>query len=242
MFMFHPDSPLKTSFVPNPVSYKYIVFFLLFASLSSFGQNYPEESEDAFWPDSLYAVRNAVKIDPLQVIFGDFSIYYERIFKSRYSAEFGVGFTRRNYAAGWFDYSLDNLGENVDIETGYALSVSARRYFKDSGELNGLYLALGFSVRSYKTDYYVIDTTGTLTDISFEDNRLFTSGSVIVGYQALSIRSNIFVDAYLGLALVNKDFDIVTSSDINDPSAYYIVEKKEYALGMEVGVKIGFGF
>lgn len=226
----------------KPVSYKYIVFFLLFTSLSSFGQNYQEEGEDAFEPDSLFAVRNAVKIDPLQFVFGDFSIYYERIFKSRYSAELGIGFTRRNYAAGWFDYSLDNLGENVDIETGYSIALSLRRYFKDTGELNGLYLALGFSARLYKTDYFVIDSAGTLTDISFNDNRQFTSGSVIIGYQALSIRSNIFVDGYLGLAVVNKDFDTVTSSDINDPSAYYIGQKKSYELGLEVGVKIGFGF
>ena len=236
------ENLLTSPFVSKPVSYKYIVFFLLFASLGSFGQINQEESEDAFWPDSLYAVRNAVKIDPLQVIFGDFSIFYERIIKSGYSAEIGVGLTRRNYAIGWFDYSLDNLGENVDIETGYSLSISARRYFRDSGELNGLYLALGFSVRSYKTDYFVVDSAGTLTDISFEDKRLLNSGSLILGYQALTIRSNIFVDAYIGMALINKDLDVVTSSDINDPDAYSIDEQKEYALGFEIGLKIGFGF
>lgn len=226
----------------KPVSYKYIVFFLLFASLNSFGQINQEESEDAFWPDSLYAVRNAVKIDPLQVIFGDFSIFYERIIKSGYSAEIGVGLTRRNYAIGWFDYSLDNLGENVDIETGYSLSISARRYFRDSDELNGPYLALGFSARSYNTNYAVIDSAGTLTDFSFKDRRLLKSGSLIVGYQALTTRSNIFVDAYIGLAVVNKDFDVVKSADINDPEQYAIEEKNEFALGLEIGLKIGFGF
>lgn len=224
------------------VSYKYILFFLLFTSLSGFAQNIFPEGEDAFEPDSLYAIRNAVKVNPIQVLFGVYGLSYERIIKNGYSLEVGLGITRRNYAAGWFDYSLDNLGKNVDIETGYAISISARKYFQSKEELQGPYLSAGISITKYKTDYLVIDSLGDLSDYSFPDVRTTTSLSVIFGYQALAQRSNVFADFYIGAALRYKDFDIVKSDYIHDPSAYYVSKEYSYAFGVEVGVKIGFGF
>ena len=233
---------LKISVVPKRKSYKYILFFLLFTSIGASAQNFPGESEDAYEADSLLAVRNAVKIDPLQVVFGDFSIYYERILKKGFSLEAGIGFTRRNYAVGWFDYSLDDLGKNVDIKTGYALSLSVRKYFQDSGELYGAYIGVGASLKNYKTDYYVIDSTATLSDVSFQDRRLITTVIAVFGYQALPVSSNVFADFYLGLAVRFKDMDIVESSNLYDESAYKINPTTETALGIVVGVKIGFGF
>jgi len=228
--------------VLNRVSYKYILFFLLFASFGGFAQNIFPEGEDAFEPDSLYAVRNAVKVDPIQIVFGIYGISYERIIKNGYSVEVGFGITRRNYAVGWFDYSLDNLGKNVDVETGAAFSVAFRKYLHNTEELQGSYLSAGVSIANYKTDYLVVDSLGDLTDYSFPDVRTLTSFSVIFGYQALAQRSNVFADFYIGAALRYQDFDIVTSVDIHDPSAYHIVKKEAYVLGIEVGVKIGFGF
>ncbi len=226
----------------KPALYKYILLFSLFASTDLFGQNNISNSEDAYQPDSLFAVRNALKIDPLQFIFGDYSLDYERILKGPYSLELGLGFTRRNYAAGWFDYSLDNLGKNVKIKTGYAISLSARRYFKNTDELYGAYLAANFAVRTYTTDYNVIDSTGVLTDFSFRDSRIITSYAIIFGYQALPARSNVFADFYLGIALRNKDFSIVKSEEINNAPSYFIDDKNAYVFGLEVGVKLGFGF
>ena len=207
-----------------------------------FGQNNISNSEDAYQPDSLFAVRNALKIDPLQFIFGDYSLDYERILNGPYSLELGLGFTRRNYAAGWFDYSLDNLGRNVKIKSGYVISLSARRYFENSGELYGAYLAANASVRMYTTDYNVIDSTGALTDFSFRDKRKITSYAFIFGYQALPASSNVFADFYLGISLRNKDFSIVKSEEINNASSYFIEHKNTYVFGLEVGVKLGFGF
>ena len=224
------------------VSYKYILIFLLFTSLGGFAQNIFPEGEDAFEPDSIYAVRNAIKVDPIQVVFGVYGFNYERIIKNGYSVEVGLGITRRNYASGWFDYSLDNLGKNVDIETGYAISIAVRKYFQSKEELEGPYLSAGISIKNYKTDYLVIDSLGDLTDYSFPDVRTTTSFSVIFGYQALAQRSNVFADFYIGAALRYKDFDIVTSYYIHDPSAYYVSKEYSYAFGVEVGVKIGFGF
>jgi len=228
--------------VPKSASYKYILFFLLFTSIGASAQNIPQGGEDAYEPDSLIAVRNAVKIDPLQVVFGDFSVYYERILKKGFSLEAGIGFTRRNYAAGWFDYSLDNSGKNVDIKTGYSFALSARKYLEDSGELNGAYIGLGVSLKDYRTDYYVIDSAATLSDDYFPDRRRITTVSAIFGYQALPVSSNIFADFYLGVAVRFKDMDIVESTNLFDASAFSINHTTEQTLGVVVGVKLGFGF
>lgn len=221
---------------------KGILFFLILISGAAFGQNYSAQPPDAYRSDSLFAVRNAVKIDPIQIVFGDYRLSYERIINGGFSIEVSGGITRRNYASGWFDYSLDNLGKNVDIKTGYAFSVAFRKYLYKSDELYGPYLSLGIDVKNYKTDYTVIDSAGALTDAVFEDRRMATSYFFNIGYQALPAKSNVFTDFYIGVSLRHKDYAIVQSDNIYDASAYSISKEDTYGLGVQVGVKVGFGF
>jgi hypothetical protein len=192
--------------------------------------------------DSIFAVRNAIKVDPVQIVFGDFRLYYERILTNHFSVELGAGITRRNYASNWFDDDLDNLGENVDIKTGYSFSLSIRRYFHETEELDGVYLALGINHREHVKDFNVIDTTGTLTGDSFRDQRRTTSVIFKLGYQALPLSSNVFADFFTGPAIRFKEYDIVQTLDINDPRAYSIQPLSEVTFGWEVGVRVGFGF
>ena len=215
----------------KPKVHKCIFFFLIFISTSAFSQINPAYQVDAYEPDSLFAVRNAIKIDPIQIIFGDFRLYYERIINAGFSAELSGGITRRNYGAGWFEYSLDNLGRNVDIETGYVFGISLRKYLQDSQELIGPYISAGVDFKKYSTTYHVIDSTGTLTDYSFQDTRRSTWYMLNFGYQALPLQSNIFADFYVGISLIGKDYDIVTAGDIYDSNTYYITEKDEYSIG-----------
>ena len=222
--------------------YKYILFFLKFLSLSSYGQDQETEDQGYYSLDSIYTIRNAIKVDPVQLIFGDYRLYYEHILTGRYSVELGLGFTRRNYASGWFDYELDNLGNNVDIRTGPSLSLSFRRYFQDYEELGGAYLALGAHYRKYTKDFGVIDTAGVLTDIAYTDERQSVSVIFKVGYQALPLTSNVFVDFYTGPAIRFKNYDIVRTTSINNPDAYSTENLNEVVLGWEVGIRIGFGF
>lgn len=222
--------------------YKYILFFVTFISLNSFGQIEGKENQEFYSLDSIYTVRNAVKVDPVQIVFGDYRLYYEHILSGHYSVEVGVGITRRNYASGWFDYELDNLGRNVDIKTGSSFSLSFRRYFQDYEELGGTYLAVGANYRRYKKEFGVIDSAGALTDFSYTDDRQSLSVIFKLGYQALPLTSNVFVDFYTGPAIRFKDFDIVRTTSINDPLAYSIENLDEVVLGWEVGIRIGFGF
>jgi len=208
------------------------------SSLPAFAQF----EEDAYEPDSIYAIRNAIKYDPVQIIVGDFSFYYERFLAPGWGAEAGVGFTRRNYAAGWNDYSLDNLARNVDIGTGYSYSLSLRKYLRAAEELGGFYTALGYSERKYYTTYAVVDTAGELTGDQFDDTRLHRTVSLAVGYQALGITSNLFVDFFIGAAVRFREFDTVVATDIFDASTFSVVPSNSTQWGILAGLKFGFGF
>ncbi|MEM9050537.1 MAG: hypothetical protein AAGC47_00665 [Bacteroidota bacterium] len=223
-------------------SYKYILFFLTLLTLNTSAQEDNDDLPNFYMQDSVYTVRNALKIDPVQILFGDFRLYYERRITNHFSAEIGAGITRRNYTSGWFDDDLDNLGDNIDIKTGASFSFSVRRYFKDSEELDGTYLALGVNHRWWTKDINVIDTNGTATDFSFRDERRSTSVILKFGYQALPISSNVFADFFTGPAIRFKNYDIVQTTSANDPLAYSIENLNEVTFGWELGVRIGFGF
>jgi hypothetical protein len=221
--------------------YKIILFFLCFVSLGINGQD-TESEPDFYSTDSIYSIRNAFKVDPVQILFGDFRFYYERILGGQFSVEVGAGFTRRNYTSGWFDYELDNLGSNVDVKTGPSLSLSLRRYFRDTGELGGAYLAVSGLYRKYRKDFAIVDTAGTLTDFNLADSRESVSIILKFGYQALPLTSNVFADFYTGPAIRFKNYDIVRTTSVNDPTAYSIENLEEVVFGWELGVRIGFGF
>lgn len=226
----------------KPKVHNCIFFLLIFISSSAFSQINPAYEVDAYEPDSLFAVRNALKIDPIQIIFGDFRLYYERIINDGFSTELSGGITRRNYAAGLFEYTLDNLGKNVDVKTGMVFGITIRKYLKKSQELLGPYISAGVDFKKYKTNYSVIDSLGTLTDYTFKDERQSIWYMVNFGYQALPRQSNIFADFYVGISLIQKDYDIVIAGDVYDAKTYSINEKNEYSIGFQFGVKIGVGF
>jgi len=198
--------------------------------------------EDAYEIDSVYAVVNAVKIDPIQIVFGDFRVFYERMFANQYSVEVGVGITGRNYAADVFDYSLDDLGDNIDIDPGFNFSLAFRHYFRESEEMIGPYFSLGFDTRKYNTTYAVIDTSGSLTGDEFRDVRRLSTLFATIGFQAIPLSSNIFGDFYIGAGVRSIDFDIVRATDIRRPETYTISNTNEYRLAILAGVKLGFGF
>ncbi len=225
--------------------YKYTLFTSLILSLAANAQtpdHLPEE--DAYDnTDTLYAVMNAVKFDPVQVFFGDFQFYFEKMIAGRTSIELGIGPTRRNYAASWLEDELDSFGRNVDIKTRYAATVAMRRYFADTGELYGSYLSLVMVYRQFEKEYQVIDQNDEIVPgYSFTDRREYASALIIFGYQALSARSNVFADFYIGVGMRYKSLYTVGTGDVHDPSAYYTTNETGYEPAIQVGVKIGFGF
>ena len=219
---------------------KYISFVLFFIPHLTIGQEL--EFEDAYEADSVYAVRNAIKVDPIQILVGEYELIYERILSNHWSVEAGLGITRRNYLGDPRDYSLDDLGQNVSIETGYSFTLSFRNYFRESPELIGPYLEVGGNIRQYDLTYAVIDTSGALTGDEFPDSRKFTSGYLNFGFQALPMNSNIFADFYVGVAIRYADLRIIRAEDIHDPATYFYENTQEWRWGFNIGVKIGVGF
>ncbi len=193
-------------------------------------------------PDTMYSVRNAVKFDPVQVFFGDYQFYFERMVGDQWSVEVGLGPTRRNFTASLFEYELDNFGNNIDIKTRYAASLWLRRYFWDTGELYGPYLAAAVIHRRHDKTYNVINVEGDLSGISFDDSRRYTSFMLFAGYQAIPMQSNLFCDFYLGLGARYRDFDIVRSNDIYSPDDYIVNQEQSWIGTIQVGVKVGYGF
>lgn len=198
--------------------------------------------EEAWEPDSMYAVTMAVKFDPVQVLFGDFQFYFEYYLGKQWSVEAGAGPTRRNFLASTFEYDLDDFGANVDIRTRYAGSLWLKRYFWDTGELYGPYMALAAMHRRHDKTLNVINEEGFLSGEAFEDVRRYTSVMLVGGFQAIPLSSNIFCDFYLGLGVRFRDFDMVRSYDVNNPAAYQISAEQSWIGALQLGVKLGYGF
>lgn len=228
-------------FLTSPL-YKYILFLLLLLPEFCRAQQPGAYFEDAYETDTLYAVRSAVKFDPIKIFQGDFRLYYERMVAPHWSVEMGAGITRRNYTASWFYYELDNFGDNIDVKTRYAFSFAGRYYFQSEEELFGLYVSMGLSHVRHDKTYNVLDSSGVYTGDSYDDSRRYTSGIATVGYQALGLSSNVFLDFYLGAAVRYRNFQVVRSTAINDPGSYTVTDETSFIGGLEVGVKIGFGF
>lgn len=222
--------------------YKYNIVLAFCLPLICSAQDQDYEEYDYGDPDTLLAVVNAVKFDPVQVIFGDFQFYYERMISDHWSVEAGFGPSRRNYTASLFEYELDNFGSNIDIQTRYAASLWVRRYFWDSGELHGLYLSGAVIHRRNDKVYNVIGRDGELTGDSFDDSRKYTAFMLFAGYQALTLASNIFFDFYIGAGARYRDFDVVRSSLANDPEAYGVTSEQSWIGAFQAGVKVGVGF
>jgi hypothetical protein len=202
-----------------------------------------DEMQDTYVePDSMYAVQRAVKIDPLQVFFGDLQLYYEHMVGEKWSIELGLGPTRRNFTASIFQYELDDFGSNVDVKTRYAMSLGIKRYFWDTGELYGPYLEAAVMHRRHDKTYNVIDLNGQLTERFFDDSRRYTSLMLIAGFQAIPLQSNLFCDFYLGAGLRYRDFEVVRSTGINEPELYTVSHEQTWVGALQFGVKVGYGF
>ncbi len=224
---------------------KYTLFAALMCTLTANAQNTRADSiyDPLSEPDTLYAIVNAVKFDPVQVFFGDFQFYFEKMIAPKASIEVGFGPTRRNYASSWFEDELDSYGRNVSIRTRYAATLSGRRYFQDTGELYGGYVGLSLVYREYVKLYQVIDTNDVLVaGYEFTDSRKYASAMVTVGFQALSLSSNIFADFYVAAGARYKSLHIVDTDNVNVPESYFIREETGFEAAFQAGVRIGFGF
>jgi hypothetical protein len=191
--------------------------------------------------DSLYAVRNAFKIDPLQIIVGDLPFLYERFISKNLSIELGCGFTRRNFLSPFFEYDLDNLSRNVKIKSQPSYKIALRYYFDSNEELDGFYIAAEYNYRTHKKNFFELDTLGNTNGKIFVDKRIYNDAKLILGRQILSSSSNLVIDYYLGLGYRKKELHEVHQLQGQNQIFYYERKEREN-FAFFIGVKLGFGF
>lgn len=229
-----------------------ILSIILFNALALqiYGQIDPNDSryarsawaQDAYEPDSLVEVYNALKLDPLQVFRGEISAFYERRISDRISVELGLGVTRRNWTLPMFNLDADDLRRNITVLTGPSGRLGVRYYFTESPELNGMYIMPQIAYRRYDKRFGDLDSTGTLTGDTHLDRREIREFNITVGYQQLSVSSNFFFDIYIGLGYVQRNNREVKRLPVPVQSLYATESKTEYGFIPVIGLKLGWGF
>lgn len=227
-----------------------VVLFLLMIPSILFGQQdslhtdlgLNDFSDDAYIPDTLVEVHNALKIDPLQIVRGEIAVFYERRISNRFSIELGAGITRRSWTYSLFHNDVDDLRRNITIQTQPAIRAGLRYYFAESPELNGLYIMPQVAWRVFKKNFAEMDSTGELTGRDFTDQREVMEVNLTIGLQRLSYNSNFFYDVYLGVGYGFVS-GVAVKREFDEPgSIYYTEPRKSQELIPIIGVKVGWGF
>jgi hypothetical protein len=223
------------------VKYFILIVFTFCNTFSCYTQILTSELDAYQSTDSLYAVRNTFKIDPLQVINGDIPLLFEKYITKHISVELGLGVTRRNFLSPVFEYDLDNLSRSVKIRTQPSFKIGFRYYFDNNEELDGFYVSPEYNYRVNRKDFLVLDSIGNTTGSEFIDKRTYTDLKLVIGRQVLSYSSNFLVDYYLGFGFRSKKLNEVHQLIGNSEDYFYEV-KNENKIAFFIGIKLGFGF
>lgn len=200
------------------------------------------ELEDAYMPDSLVEVHNAIKIDPFQVLRGELMVFYERRISNRMSVEIGAGITRRNWSYALFDKDADDLRRNITVLTGPSVRLGARYYFNNSPELNGAYLMPQLAFRVFDKQFAEIDSTGELNGTAYIDHREIGEINLTFGYQRLNLRSNFFYDIYAGMGYAVRRGRMVNRVAHPNETQYRTQPLNDDGWTPVIGLKLGWGF
>jgi hypothetical protein len=182
---------------------KYIYFLLVVISSSflngqepviiDFSINADGEVESSMSMDS---ATQSIGLTPTEFIFGDFSLYYERVLSGRFTASIGIGVTRNDNFGGLI-FGEDVTWANSDIENriGPSFSLAFRFYTKKA--FKGFYIGTELKYRSY-TWYNTLLTV--LTDEL--DQRSYIMPRLNLGYSILT-RHKLCFDFFVGIGMAH---------------------------------------
>jgi hypothetical protein len=227
------------------------VFIILICPLVTLGQvPHPDEPqlpyvsgwEDAYEQDSLVEVHNAIKTDPLQIIRGEIGLFYERKISRRIAIEIGGGVTRRNWTYSWFNEDVDDLRRNISVRTGGSMRLGVRWYFRESNELNGLYIMPQIGRRVFAKRFGDLNEASDLSGVFHLDRREYTELNLTLGIQQLAISSNFVLDVYFGVGYLWRSGREVQLADVPDTYTYFTRPFSNHGFTPVIGVKLGWGF
>lgn len=224
----------------------FCVFYSLLISFNFQAQTLPQppvaEEIDAYIPDTLIEIRNALKLDPLLVLKGEFVLNYERAISNHFAAEITLGFTRRNWTLPWLGLDADDLRRNIKIKTGPTFKLGLRYYTKNSRELHGFYVMPQLAYRQFEKNFAELDSSGSLNGVNHLDQRNIKEVSLTLGYQHLSIYSNFVLDVYATLGYEERILQQVSRIPDTIETLYQTRNYKDYGLNPMIGLRLGFGF
>lgn len=193
--------------------------------------------------DTVQAVKNSFKLNPLAFLTGEIPIYYERALSPQISFEVAVGMTFRNYLSLLYGNEADDFGGGVEILPNPSFHFAIRYYFEANLELEGLYLSPEFSYRKYSKNISEKDADGQFTEQSNLDERKFNDIKILIGYQSLSHSSNWLLDFYTGLGVRVRDMQIVEETNhLGNGWSYNIEQVNDIVPAFYIGIKFGLGF
>lgn len=202
-----------------------------------------ENETKPFRFDTVRAVKNAFKMNPLIFLTGEIPLYYERALSPQISVEAAIGITLRNYISLSFNEDTDDFGGGIEILTKPSFHFAFRYYFDDNVELAGLYLSPEFSYRNYSKYVTEKDDDGGFTDQKLLDERIYNDIKLVLGYQVLSHSSNWVVDMYTGLGARVRSLSIVKEQNtLGNGFNYEVEEKSDIVPAFYLGFKLGYGF
>lgn len=212
---------MKLIFIVN------IIFFFISLSygqdtinvINVFENDYAEQSQS-----DRYIILD-FKIDPLQLIAGDYSIYIEKKIGNHFALETSLGFTNNSANVFFIDVFGDEYQEYTNLKStpGLSLSIQPKLYGRTLDRTTraapqGFYFTTQFRYR--KHNLYNLDSVSR--NLSF----CLIDGRILFGYQHLAFNF-LLLDCYLGagygcvLYFSEEPWEIVT-----------------LALGLKVGLGI----
>tara|TARA_B110000046_G_C13021939_1_gene411723 strand:+ start:2592 stop:3275 length:684 start_codon:yes stop_codon:yes gene_type:complete len=188
-------------------------------------------------------VTNILKFGMLEPFSGSFSLYYERVFTEKLSAEVGLGLTINDYlnvAINDLD-GLFNSGGN-QARLGQAFSLGLRYYPGLIPE--DFFVAPEFRFKRYlSSESYIEDGI----EKTFDESKVLAVGRITFGYHYL-VQDNIFWDFYGGFGIAQVKQKELSIDNIYDPETglFETVYGPEESIGLvpklHIGIKLGIGF
>jgi hypothetical protein len=177
-----------------------LILFLLAVSFiiadKSFSQTEPKvitfKADDASNPNKIRETlqRNVFKLSILEILAGDFPVYYERGLNDMFSMEFGVGATFGDFMNDFGSLAFFDPDSEIGIQYGLSYSLALRFYPIDLFE--EFYVAAEFKSRNYRWTYF-----------DHQESRRYRMPRLSLGY-AYFYDNNLVFDYFLGVGLNNR--------------------------------------
>lgn len=185
------------------------------------------------------SVQQAFKLNPFQLVRGEFSLYYEYRLSDAFSVEAGAGVTYIDYPyelfanEGRFIFK-DGEGKNVRFLSGFAGHAQIRWYpSRYETAITGFYIAPDISRRNWQMDYLV--NTGLIRE-PHRMKRAWTDFKIQFGYQEADPYENMFWEWFLSAGVRMNDEDYVAGSAYGAEFTH----RKYMRVVIGAGIKLGF--